>query len=78
MSEILGDLWASKKFRTALLGVIVGLAGKLGLQIDVESLAVIISPFVACILGQGIADVGKERALAEGALKKLEGPRDVS
>lgn len=67
--DIVGDLWVSKKFRTALLGSIVGLAGRLGLSLDVESLALIISPFIAAIVGQGIADLGKERVIAEAAVK---------
>jgi len=70
--DLLADLWASKKWRTAALGLVVGLAGKLGLSMDAESLALILAPLVAYIVGQGIADQGKEAAALSLGPEDLE------
>jgi hypothetical protein len=59
LETILRDMLRSKKFLAAIAGVLVGLAGKIGLELEAESLIAVLSPIVAYILGQGFADVGK-------------------
>jgi hypothetical protein len=63
-------LLSSKKFVAALIAALVWLGGKVGLHVDSETMAGIIGPIVAYVLGQGIADHGKEAAqIAAGAPK---------
>jgi hypothetical protein len=55
-------LLLSKKFRVALITfVIMTLNQIFDLKISVEESLVIVSPFIAYILGQGIADTKKEK-----------------
>lgn len=61
LKETVLDMLTSKKALAALAGVIVALAGKWGLNLDTESVALVVGPIVAYILGQGAADFGKER-----------------
>ena len=57
------DLLRSKKFRVALLALVGGIAVKLGMpETTVEELIALVSPLLAYIVGQGIADVGKPAA----------------
>ena len=67
MGNSIADLFKSKKALTAMAAVIVGLAAKLGLDISTDELLPILSPLMAYIVGQGIADHGKERAKIEKA-----------
>ena len=60
LQTILRDMLRSKKFLAAVAGVLVGLAGKVGLELETESLVAVLTPIVAYILGQGLADAGKE------------------
>jgi len=53
-------LLLSKKFQAAVLAVIVMIAAELGLDLDPAALLAIVSPLIAFIFAQGIADVGKE------------------
>ena len=55
-------LLSSKKFQATIAAVAVALLAKVGIDADNETILLIISPLVAYILGQGIADTGKERA----------------
>lgn len=55
-------LLSSKKFVAALLAALVWLGGKVGLNVDTETLAGIVGPIIAYVLGQGLADHGKEAA----------------
>jgi uncharacterized membrane protein YoaK (UPF0700 family) len=50
----------SKKFIAAAIGVVVWLVGKLGAHLDSTELTEAITPLLAYIVGQGIADHGKE------------------
>lgn len=59
MKEILRELLSSKKFIAALVSAIIAIAGKYGFQIDEATLYLIIGPFITYIIGQGIADHGK-------------------
>lgn len=56
------ELLTSKKFIASIVGVIVTIAGKYGLELDEAALATIISPLIAYIVGQGIADHGKNKS----------------
>ena len=50
-----------------IVGLLVSGAGKYGLEIPTEELTTVLSPLLAYIVGQGIADVGKEKARIEKA-----------
>lgn len=63
--DLLRSLFTSKKFIAALSGSIFTLVAKLGLDIDRETIAEIVTLFGLYIVGQGIADHGKERAIVE-------------
>lgn len=57
--EMLMDLCASKKAMAAAAGVIVAVAGRLGLDIPETLVNQVLGVIAAYIIGQGIADVGK-------------------
>lgn len=59
------EILKSKKFQAAVVGVIVAFAGKAGLNLDDTSLLTVLSPILAYIAGQGLADIGKEKAKIE-------------
>ena len=48
-----------------IAGIIVTFARKCGIELSTEELTAILSPLVAYILGQGLADIGKEKARIE-------------
>lgn len=52
----------SKKFVTTIAATIAAAAMKIGLDLPTESVAVILSPVITYIIGQGWADTGKEAA----------------
>lgn len=58
----LHEMFTGKKFLGAVAGTIVAAALKIGLELDTESVLLVISPIVSYILGQGWADTGKEAA----------------
>ena len=62
MTEAVRAMFGSKKFLAAAVGVIVGVAGQYGLDIPAQELTVVLSPVLAYIVGQGVADAGKEKA----------------
>ena len=59
------EILRSKKFQAALIGLIVALVGEIGLNLDTEALITVLSPVLTYILGQAVADAGKERAKVE-------------
>jgi len=59
MFKAILDMVGSKKAIAAVAGLIVSFALKYGLELDTESVAAVISPILAYILGQGFADQGK-------------------
>jgi hypothetical protein len=61
----LKTLLTSKKFLTAVLTVLLMVLAEFGFNLDIETALAIVSPLLAYILGQGIADNGKERAKVE-------------
>lgn len=54
------DMLASKKALVAALSVLVYFLGKFGLDMSVEALLPAVAPLWAYVLGQGLADNGKE------------------
>lgn len=79
MKEALAGLFGSKKALAAMAGTVaatlVTVAGKQGWALDpaaAESLVKVILGLVgAYVLGQGVADWGKEKAKVESAAKEL-------
>lgn len=65
MGTAIADLFKSKKALTAIAGVIIAIAAKAGLDLSTDELMPILTPLMAYIVGQGIADHGKERAKIE-------------
>lgn len=60
MKETLKEMFTSKKFITALAGLIVALFAKIGLELNTEDVALIVAPTVVYVISQGWADKGKE------------------
>lgn len=58
--DLIKHLLSSKKFIATLLGFVIALAARFGFEVSYEELLALVSPFIAYILGQGIADFGKE------------------
>ena len=65
MTQAIKDMLGSKKAIAMIVGLVVSFAGKYALQLPTEELAAVLSPVLAYILGQGVADVGKEKARIE-------------
>lgn len=68
MLDFLRDLFGSKKFVAALAGVVFVAVNKLGLGIDENTVLAIIGLIASYVIGQGIADNGKEAVIMEAAL----------
>lgn len=66
----------SKKFIVAVVGVIIAIAGKHGLSLDPQTVEHVVYLFVAYLLGQGIADHGKEAAKVNGTVTIATAPID--
>lgn len=64
--SVLKGLLASKKALAMIVGVLMGLFGK-KLGIDEDALTKIVGSIMAYIVGQGIADHGKEAVKAKEA-----------
>lgn len=67
MLPVLKNLVSSKKFMIMAATILMALASKLGLNIDPEMLTQIIAVVSAYLVGQGIADHGKEAAKINAA-----------
>lgn len=65
------EILKSKKFQAAIVGLVVAFAGKAGLDLDDTTLLAILSPILTYIAGQAAADIGKERTIAEAAIKEM-------
>ncbi len=72
------DLLRQKKFRAALIGLIVALVAKLGIELDTQDVFAIVSPILAYIVGQGVADHGKSRAQEIVKALSVDAARDIS
>lgn len=55
----------SKKAVMALLGTLAGVAARIGWDVSPEDLLTMLSPILAYVGFQGIADIGKGKAQAE-------------
>lgn len=64
---VLKDLFSSKKFLVMLAAIVMAAASKLGLALDPELVNQILALAGAFIVGQGIADHGKEAAKVNAA-----------
>ena len=73
MNKLIKEILTSKKVLATVSGVVVALALRLGFEVSVETVATVISPIVAYILGQGWADTGKEAAKITG----IDGIREM-
>lgn len=62
MGNAIADLLKSKKAITAIAAAVVAAGAKLGWDVTTEELMPILTPLMAYIVGQGIADHGKEAA----------------
>ncbi len=60
MNNLIKGLLTSKKFMAAIVAMIVAAGTRYGLHLDPETVGVIIAPLIAYIVGQGMADRGKE------------------
>jgi putative Mn2+ efflux pump MntP len=69
IKALLAAMFASKKFVAALAGMIVALVAKVGWDVDTEIVLGILGLFGTYVLGQGIADNGKEAVKED---RKLE------
>lgn len=63
--NVIQSLFGSKKFIGLLVGMIVVIGTELGLDLSTEALTGLIALISSWLLGQGIADNGKERAKIE-------------
>ena len=70
LGGVLKGLLASKKFVAMIVGLIVIIVGKLGLNLDPEAVTKVVGLIMAYIVGQGIADNGKEAAKVEAGVTK--------
>ena len=68
MLDVLKALFTSKKFLVMLVAIGTSVASRLGLNIDPDLLKEILAMAAAFILGQGIADHGKEAAKIAGPM----------
>ena len=62
MSTALKQMSQSKKAIAMMVGVIVALGGHFGCDLTPNEVTTILSPVLAYIVGQGVADHGKEKA----------------
>ena len=67
MPKVLADLFKSKKALAAVAAVFTAAAAKLGWDVTTDELMPILSPLMVYIVGQGIADHGKESAKVKAA-----------
>lgn len=63
--DLLKQLLSSKKAVATLVAVLVWVGGRFGLDVSAEDLAPIVALIAAYVVGQGIADHGKEAAKVE-------------
>jgi hypothetical protein len=63
MLDVLKQFVASKKAVAAIAGVVTLLAGRIGLDMSPELSLEITGVVIAYLLGQGLADIGKESTL---------------
>ena len=62
MWEALKGVLSSKKALMAFVSILVWVVAKTGLEYDAADILPIVAPLWAYIFGQGLADLGKEKA----------------
>jgi uncharacterized membrane protein (DUF441 family) len=65
MREMIRSLLSSKKAVAAIAGVVVIGASRAGIVLPTEATHDLVAVVVAYLIGQGLADVGKEAAKVE-------------
>ena len=61
-NDISKPFYLSKKFWVTALGVVIPIINKLaGWELDITEIASVLAPLVVYVLGQGIADAGKNK-----------------
>lgn len=65
MKKAIRGLLSSKKALMAFISAAVWLGGKAGLDLDATELLPAVAPMWGYVLGQSLADHGKEKALVE-------------
>jgi hypothetical protein len=68
MKELLKQILTSKKAWATIAAILVWVLGRVGWDVDAEELLPVVGALCAFVVGQALADVGKEA-------KKLEGPK---
>ena len=72
MTEALKGITQSKKFMFGVIALLViAFNNKLGLELDPEQMKFMTAIVGATVLGQGVADLGKEKAKQEAKNGKL-------
>ena len=61
------SLFTSKKFVTALVSTIAAALATQGYNMPVDTVMAMLTPIMAYVVGQGIADNGKEKAKIEAS-----------
>ena len=72
--NLIKQLLSSKKAIAAVTGVLVSVVGRWGLDLPVDAVNQIVGVIAAYIVGQGIADAGKEAVRLQNAADQA-GPR---
>lgn len=73
VKEALKGLLSSKKSIAMIAGAIVSIVGKIGFDLPVEVVASVVGLVAAYVVGQGMADWGKEAAKVSEAMKEKSG-----
>lgn len=66
LKTTLVSLLSSRKAVTALIGALTAGLMKLGFDVADDTVAAVLAPIIALIVGQGIADAGKPKTPPEG------------
>ncbi len=74
MTDALREMLSSKKFLAAIAAIILQIAARYGLQLDQEQVTLLITPILAYILGQGIADSKKPSVVNAAAVVERQPP----
>ncbi len=72
MKQAFRDMFASKKFLVALTAVLVAIGAKVGLNVGNDVLLPVVALVASYIVGQGIADSGKEKAKVDAKAAEVD------
>jgi len=62
MWKLIGEVLTSKKAIATIAGVLIVASNRIGLQLPEEAITQIIGAIAAYVVGQGLADLGKNAA----------------